>query len=343
MAFAVAGVALSRGAEDRGGKVDIVARAAEHRVDVLIDGKPFTTYRYGIASVKKPVLFPLRSARGTTVTRGYPLEPRPGERADHPHHVGHWFNHGEVNGFDFWGHSDETPASLRSKVGSIVHTGVVRAASGIGQGTLVVTADWVAADGSRLLAETTELVFRGGADWRAIDRLTTWQAVAGPVVFGDTKEGSFGIRVARTLEHPSDAPARFVDRAGRPETAPRVDTSPVTGQYLASDGRTGEAVWGSRGPWMALTGTVDGEALTIAILDHPKNPGSPVHWHARGYGLFAANPFGSEGFDPKQPKSPTTLPAGGSFTFRHRILIRGGKASREELLKEYERFLAAQS
>jgi hypothetical protein len=248
-----------------------------------------------------------------------------------------------VNGFDFWGYSDETAPNLRAKAGTIVHTGVVRAASGIGQGTLVVTADWVAADGSKLLAETTEFVFRGGADWRAIDRVTTWKAVSGPVVFGDTKEGSFGIRVARTLEHPSDAPGRFIDQAGRAEAAQRVDRSPVTGQYLASDGRTGEDVWGSRGPWMALTGTVDGEALTIAILDHPKNPGSPTHWHARGYGLFAANPFGAEAFDAKQSKSPTTLPAGASFTFRHRIVIRGGKASREELQKAYEQFLAAQS
>jgi hypothetical protein len=136
---------------------------------------------------------------------------------------------------------------------------------------------------------------------------------------------------------------RFIDQAGRAEGAQRVDRSPVTGQYLASDGRTCEDVWGSRGPWMALTGTVDGEALTIAILDHPKNPGSPTLWHARGYGLFAANPFGAEAFDAKQSKSPTTLPASASFTFRHRIVIRGGKASREELQKAYEQFLAAQS
>ena len=40
------------------------------------------------------------------VTRGFPLEPRPGERVDHPHHVGLWFNHGDVNGVDFWNNSE---------------------------------------------------------------------------------------------------------------------------------------------------------------------------------------------------------------------------------------------
>ena len=299
--LAVGVVSTSWGVRETPDKVEVIARAADQRVDVLVDGKPFTTYLLGSA-VKKPVLFPLRSARGTIITRGYPLEPRPGERADHPHHVGHWFNHGEVNGFDFWGHSDETAAALRAKTGTIVHTAVVRTTSGVGSGALGVTADWVAADGAKLLAETTEFVFRGHAGWRAIDRVTTWKAVNGSVVFGDTKEGSFGIRVARSLELPIDQTGRFVDQAGRTDATPRVDRTPVTGQYLASDGATGEGVWGSRGPWMALSGIVDGETLTIAIFDHPKNPGSPTHWHARGYGLFAANPFGHQGFDPKQAK-----------------------------------------
>jgi hypothetical protein len=50
-------------------------------------------------------LYPLIADGGITVTRGYPLEPRPGERVDHPHHAGLWFNYGEVNGFDFWNNS----------------------------------------------------------------------------------------------------------------------------------------------------------------------------------------------------------------------------------------------
>ena len=73
---AAVGLALFAGAVPRGGRdsearVDVVRHEAERRVDILIDGKPFTAYRYGDASVKKPILYPLRSARGTVITRGF--------------------------------------------------------------------------------------------------------------------------------------------------------------------------------------------------------------------------------------------------------------------------------
>ena len=106
-------------------RVSVVSRPADHRVDIAIDGQPFTSYIYS-QSLEKPVLYPIRSAAGLVVTRGYPLEPRPGERADHPHHVGHWFNYGDVNGYDFWGNSSETPANLKAKTGVIVQKAIVR-------------------------------------------------------------------------------------------------------------------------------------------------------------------------------------------------------------------------
>ena len=49
--------------------VRVVASEAARRVDVLIDGKPFTSYIWP-DTVKKPVLYPLRAATGTIVTRG---------------------------------------------------------------------------------------------------------------------------------------------------------------------------------------------------------------------------------------------------------------------------------
>lgn len=112
---------------DVAGRVEVVDQPAARRIDVRVSGQPFTSYLHGTA-VKKPILYPLRTARGTIVTRGFPLEPRPGEATDHPHQVGHWFNHGDVNGFDFWGHSDATPPANLPKMGTIVHTGVARAA-----------------------------------------------------------------------------------------------------------------------------------------------------------------------------------------------------------------------
>jgi hypothetical protein len=320
-----------------GQAVTLISRPSDRRVDVLVGGKPFTSYLYP-ASLEKPVLYPIRSARGTTVTRGFPLEPRPGERADHPHHVGHWFNYGDVNGYDFWGHSSETPPELRAKAGTIAQKEIVRVESGDARGELAVTADWVVPDGSVLIHEQTRFVFAGDATSRTIDRFTTWTAAGQRLLFADTKEGAFGIRVARALEQPSKEAEVFVSARGEKETVPRLDNTGVTGRYLSSNGATGDAVWGTRGPWMSLSGIVDGAPVTIAIFDHPSSYGHPTYWHARGYGLFAANPLGRHAFDPKQPPTALTLEPGQSLTFRHRILVRDGTMTRDELQQAFNRF-----
>jgi hypothetical protein len=317
--------------------VTVSDRPAERRVDIAIDGRPFTSYIYA-TSLQKPVLYPIRSAGGAVVTRGYPLEPRPGERADHPHHVGHWFNYGEVNGYDFWGHSDATPPANKPRMGTIVHTGITRAEGGAERGELAVTADWVVPDGTVLLREATRFIFSGGPGRRAIDRETTWTAADRAVSFTDTKEGAFGVRVARALDHPSKTPETLVAADGK-STERRTDTSSPTGRYVGSDGKTGEEVWGTRGPWMGLTGTVDGQQVTLAIFDHPSNHGHPTYWHARGYGLFAANPIGQHGYDPEQTPVTLTLQPGESLTFRHRILVQDGHMTVADLNRHHAQFV----
>ena len=89
---------VSRKDGERG--VRLTVNEGARRVDITVDGKPFTSYIWP-DTVKKPVLYPLRTSTGTMVTRGFPLDPRPGERVDHPHHIGLWFNYGNVNGVDF--------------------------------------------------------------------------------------------------------------------------------------------------------------------------------------------------------------------------------------------------
>src|SRR5213596_2653449 len=123
-------------------QVDVIPHEDQHRVDVTVDGKPFTSYIWP-TTLKKPTLYPLRAASGVVVTRGWPLDPRPGERVDHPHQVGLWFDHGDVNGLDFWNNSDAIPAARADKMGTILHRTVRGAKSGRGQGALEVTADWV--------------------------------------------------------------------------------------------------------------------------------------------------------------------------------------------------------
>jgi hypothetical protein len=326
---------LMSGAPDEA-RVQVTPNEAQRRVDVTVDGKPFTSYIWP-TTLKKPVLYPLRSAKGTIVTRGFPLEPRKGERIDHPHHVGLWLNHGDVNGLDFWNNSDAIPVKQVPKMGTIVHRKIVEAKSG-DSGELAVEADWINFNKKPILHERTQFVFSGTADSRVIDRITTLTAGDEKVVFKDNKEAFIGMRVARGLEQPSDHPEIFLDASAKPATTPVVDNAGVTGEYVSSEGLKGDAVWGTRGRWTLLSGTVDNEPVTLAILDNPSNPGFPTYWHARGYGLFAANPLGESVFTNGKKSLDFTLEPGKSATFRYRVLILSGKATPQEIDKRYKAF-----
>jgi hypothetical protein len=188
-----------------------------------------------------------------------------------------------------------------------------------------------------LLKEVTRFVFSGGADARTIDRTTTLTALGEKVVFEDSKEGVLGMRVRRELEQPADKPEVFTDAAGRATPVAVLDNTGVTGKYLSSEGKEGDAVWSTRAKWALLGGTVSGEPITIAILDHPSNVGYPTHWHARGYGLFAANPLGDKQFN--EPKDFNyTLDAGTSVTFKYRVLILSAPPSKERIERESRAF-----
>jgi hypothetical protein len=319
------------------GGVEVKVNEADKRVDVTIDGKPFTSYIWP-STLKKPVLYPLRTAKGTLITRGFPLDPRPGERVDHPHHVGMWLNHGDVNGLDFWNNSDAIPAADAPKMGTILHQKVTHVKSGADRGELTVETAWMTPDNKQLIKETTAFVFRGDGDSRTIDRVTTLTALDRQVVFKDSKEAFLGMRMTRQLEQPADKPEVFTDASGRETPVKVLDNKGVTGKYISSEGREGDAVWSTRGKWTMLGGSIDGEPVTVAIFDHPSNVGYPTHWHARGYGLFAANPLGDKQFN--EPKSfDYTLEPGKSVTFKYRVVILGGAATPERIEREYQTFV----
>jgi hypothetical protein len=299
--------------------VRVVPRDADRRVDVFVDGQPFTAYVWP-ESLTKPVLYPLRTEKGTLVTRGFPMDPRPGERTDHPHHVGLWFNYGDVNGVDFWNNSTALPPAKQAQMGRSRHVKVVSATSG-DEGRLRVHVEWVMPDGSVALDEDTTFVFRKTPGGRLVDRLTTLTARDTAVRLPDNKEGVLGLRVARFLEQPSKEPATFTDAAGVATTVATLDNTGVTGRYRTSEGKEGDAAWGTRARWCALSGKVGDEDVTVAILDHPSNPGAPTYWHARGYGLFAANPLGQKALSDGKETLDFSLAAKASATFRHRVVI----------------------
>jgi hypothetical protein len=322
-----------------GSGVHVVPNPAQQRVDITIDGKPFTSYVWP-AVLKKPVLFPLMTADGIDVVRGFPLAPRAGERTDHPHHAGIWFNYGNVNGFDFWNNSDAIPEANRGKMGTIHQQRIVSTRSGPDSGELIVNSLWTTGAGQNILEQTTRYVFsRRGSD-RMIDEIITLHALD-KVVFHDDKEGLLGIRVARWLESPDEKGGTFTDASGRPTEVPPSNLPGATGVYLTSEGKQGGQAWGTRGRWCALTGKTAGHEVTIAIFDHPGNPNYPTYWHARGYGLFAANPLGQHIFDPKAPVLDYTVEKNQNVTFTYRILVAPGPAKPADLNQAADAFAAA--
>ncbi len=299
----------------------------DDQIDVLIGGRPFTTYYFGPES-PKPYLHPLRSAQGTIVTRGYPMVKNiPGESHDHPHHRAMFFAHGDINGIDFWGEGELNKAAQTVKgfyyssedlpKGRTVFRRLEGIHNGPDSSAIRALFDLVGPDGKAIGEEIQAYTFRGDESTRTIDCEFTITADHGPIKIGDTKEGTFAIRVAKALENPNV-------------------------HMLNSEGKTGEKeIWGKRANWVDYSGTVAGEKLGVAIFDSPSNSKHPTYWHARGYGLFAVNPFGEHDFynDPKRDGSITT-PAGDSLTLRYRVLIHRGDASEAKISEAYKRYLA---
>lgn len=318
-------------------RVEVRTDSSRNRIDVIIDGSLFTSYRWD-TDLKKPILYPVNTARGATITRGFPIDSRAGESIDHPHQSGLWLNYGDINGIDFWNNSTYRTADELKRMGTIVHRRIVGAKDGEAKGVLSVEADWVMPDGKIVLRETTTFIFHAGKDLRAIDRITTLKALDQKVVFGDSKEGMFALRFRRELEQPTKDPILLTGNNGKPMSKAVLDNTNVSGEFLSSEGKVGDAVWGTRSKWATLAGRVGNENITISIFDYPTNPGFPGYWMARGYGLFALNPLGRKAYENKE-KLDLILDPGQSNTFRHRILIVSKKQTSAETEAAYQEFI----
>jgi hypothetical protein len=316
----------SQPSKDEG--VKLVRVDEKHKVDVFINGSFFTSYQYP-ENIEKPFLFPVIAPDGTVITRGFPIEPRKGERVDHPHHIGIWFNHGNVNGLDFWNNSSAIPAEKKDNYGHITHQKIVKAESGK-KGVLEVVMNWDDNKGNTLLTENTTYIFSGDKNSYTADHITTLTAANGSVTIGESKEGLFAIRVDRAFEMPSNESLIFTDDKGNPTTVKATDNKGVTGMYTSSKGLKGDAVWGTRNDWVILSGVKNNVTISFGIFDNPKNPGYPAYAHARGYGLFSINNLGQNAYDPKQEKVTYKLEKGESMTFYHRFYVQSGSELKPE-------------
>jgi hypothetical protein len=318
----IGSVLLLNGQSSGSNEVRLVRVDDKHKVDVFINGSLFTSYQYP-GNIEKPFLFPVYSPDGSVITRGYPIDPRKGERVDHPHHIGIWFNYGNVNGLDFWNNSSAVPADKKDSYGHIVNLKIEKTVNG-NKGILEVLSEWDDNKGNAVLNEKTKYIFSGDRNSRTIDHISVLTAANGPVTIGDSKEGMFAIRVDRAFEMPTDEPLVFTDEKGNSTTVKAIDNTGVNGMYTSSTGLKGDGVWGTRNEWVILRGVKNNVVITMGIFDNPRNPGFPAYAHARGYGLFALNNFGQNSYDPKQEKKSFILEKGKSVTLYHRFYVQSG-------------------
>ena len=298
---------------------------SEGKVNIQIDGKPFSEFYMSgkafDAQVTKPYLWPLRAASGTYITRAWPMEmvaEEKDEKKDHQHQRGLWFAHDNVNKLDFWNNEwSYYEVQHRKNLGRInlVKAGEVK--SGKDKGSLAATFEWTDMEGKNpILREERLMTFYSDPKLRYFDVDITLTALA-PVVFGDGKDGAFGIRLRPVLQE---------DKGHS--------------QIANADGLVGEKqLWGKPSNWCDYSGEIGGEKVGVAILDNPANPRHPVRWHARGYGLFAANPWGLSVFtNDKTQDGSMSLETGKSLHYRYRVVIHGGDVKDANIGKLYAKY-----
>lgn len=265
------------------------------KVEVTIDGQPFTTYHTS-DEFPKPFFHPVRSAGGTIITRE--LE----NPKDHPHHKGIWCAIDEVNGIKFWA---EKGTIRNAKVEVVEAQG--------NPARLVAVNHWLGEDGKPILEETTKVAIYGN---RLLAFDITFKAVADEVVFEDTKEGLFGIRVANTMRESEG------------------------GRVFNQDGVEGtKENWGKHHNWIDYIGEVNDQTHGAALFDHPENP-RRSRYHVRNYGLFTLSPFGESAYtNGKNEAQPLHLKAGETFRLRYALYIHPGDTKAAKVGQVYDQWV----
>ena len=308
----------------------VMKEISSDQIAVYIKGRHFTTWNCGAELndfyLNKPVLWPVLTSRGTPVTRDYPFrQGRVKENRDHAHHQGIFFTYGlldygeeeQINIWNIYKPEGNYPphggGRYGKSPGKIIFRKNLVVKGGRETGRIRTVSDWFSDAAQRvMLREDRLMIFGYSEQSRYIDFVFHLQAQDKPVTWLDTKEGLFAIRVTPALHEAKDLTPWLGDKfmAGN-------------ARYInAAGNETEKEVWGKRSAWVALRGGLEtGEQVVVMIMDHPDNLNHPTFWHARGYGLFSANPFGLRDFTNKQQEFNFRLPAGGSFSLKYRMLF----------------------
>jgi hypothetical protein len=286
-------------------------------LEAYLGKDPFFTYNYKNAA--KPYLYPVYGPDSQLMVRNFPMKDLKDEEHDHPHQKAFWFTHGAVNGVDYWTEGEQK--------GRIVHQNFSKIKCSGNTGIIASHNYWIKPDRKNVqLKDERAIRFFGTEQKRYLDLYVRLTAIAADAVLGDTKEGTFGIRLAETM---------------------RVKGGLNKGHIINADGLKDNETWGKRSFWVDYYGPVNDQIMGLAIFDHPQNPRYPTWWHVRDYGLFAANPFGIHDFEPKTATGEKTpidagklvLKQDESIVFQYRVILHKGNHEEGAIAEEYKKYL----
>jgi len=297
-----------------------------------------TKYHHG-ESVAKPYFWPLHAPDGTPVTRDWPMvmiKKDGSETTDHVHQKSVWFCHGDiipegielkkrsvdkkVKGVDFWSEAANHGRIVCVNVGDVKQIAPTHV-------SLSTTNEWRTPDGVKILDETRVIHFHSLANGYLIELDIDLNASVCPITFGDTKEGSLGVRV-------NDAMRTLQKDGGTVTSADKTAAKAPAKENLV--------MWGQFADWHDYSGQVNAKSAGLAIFDDPKNAYRAA-WHTRAYGLMAANPFGRahSGFPAQKGKTDlVTLKKGEHLKLHYGVYAHTGDVESGAVAATFEKFKA---
>lgn len=307
-----------------------VEKTASGGAIVKADGEFFA--EYVIDQANKPYLWPVVGVEGRTMTRAYPMQTIEGEQHDHPHHRGICFGHEGINGVETWAEEATYASSANdpkrgerarqslARMGREKHREFKEMKVEGDTAVLVSVIDYLDPNGKKFLEEERRMTFHAGKDSRSIDMDQTFTAVGGTANFEDKKDAGLSIRVPTEMAVEMDK-----GKAG-------------SGHIINSEGVKDLDAWGKRAKWCDYHGTVKGARVGVAILNHPSSFRFPTPWHVRTYGLFTANPFGTNSLDKNAESGAFDLKEGEKFQLHHRFFFHKGDEQEGKVAEAWEAY-----
>lgn len=278
---------------------EITFKVSESGATVHLDGKQFATFVHTESPVGRPYISNVYTTDKVKVTRNHPTTKD--DPDDHPHHQGIFFTWGQLNGVDYW--------HMR---GQTIHDSYIKKPTDGKIGYFSTRSYYLAADKkTRVAREDATYTFRNTPYGILITLQATITGETDAAVFGSKEEGGLAVRMSKDLT--VDSGAEMTDDQGR---------------------SGGKQIWSKTAKWVDYAGKKENRWVGITLFANPASF-RQCWWHARDYGLLAANPLGPL----NDPKQKVILKKGESFNVHYGVMIHSdaakGKYSPAAAYKHY--------